>query len=90
MLMQVGLAPELTQAAYRIGDSSTNIITPLMPYFPLVVVFCQRYFRGAGIGTVASMMLPYSVTFIVLWTLFLLAYWAMGLPLGLQSAYTYP
>jgi aminobenzoyl-glutamate transport protein len=90
MLMQVGLAPELTQAAYRIGDSSTNIITPLMPYFPLVVVFCQRYFRGAGIGTVASMMLPYSVTFIVLWTLFLLAYWAVGLPLGLQGAYTYP
>ena len=90
MLMQVGLAPELTQAAYRIGDSSTNIITPLMPYFPLVVVFCQRYFRGAGIGTVASMMLPYSVTFIITWTLFLLAYWATGLPLGLQSAYTYP
>ena len=90
MLMQVGLAPELTQAAYRIGDSSTNIITPLMPYFPLVVVFCQRYFRGAGIGTVASMMLPYSVTFLVIWTLFLLVYWAVGLPLGLQGAYTYP
>jgi para-aminobenzoyl-glutamate transporter family len=90
MLMQVGLAPELTQAAYRIGDSSTNIITPLMPYFPLVVVFCQRYFRGAGIGTVASMMLPFSVTFIVSWTLFLLAYWAIGLPLGLQGAYAYP
>jgi aminobenzoyl-glutamate transport protein len=90
MLMQVGLAPELTQAAYRIGDSSTNIITPLMPYFPLVVVFCQRYFRGAGIGTVASMMLPYSVTFIVVWTVFLLVFWALGLPLGLQSAYTYP
>lgn len=90
MLMQVGLSPELTQAAYRIGDSSTNIITPLMPYFPLVVVFCQRYVRGAGIGTVASMMLPYSVSFIVIWTLFLLGYWALGLPLGLQAPYTYP
>ena len=90
MLMQVGLSPELTQAAYRIGDSSTNIITPLMPYFPLVVVFCQRYVRGAGIGTVASMMLPYSVAFLVLWTLFLLAFWALGLPLGLQAPYTYP
>ena len=90
MLMQVGLSPELTQAAYRIGDSSTNIITPLMPYFPLVVVFCQRYVRNAGIGTVASMMLPYSIAFIVLWTLFLLAYWAVGLPLGLQAPYTYP
>jgi aminobenzoyl-glutamate transport protein len=90
MLMQVGLAPELTQAAYRVGDSSTNIITPLMPYFPLVVVFCQRYVRNAGIGTLASMMLPFSISFLTLWTMFLLGYWALGLPLGLQSAYTYP
>jgi aminobenzoyl-glutamate transport protein len=90
MLMQVGLSPELTQAAYRVGDSATNIITPLMPYFPLVVVFCQRYHKGAGIGTLASMMLPYSVTLIVLWTLFLLAYWGLGIPLGLQAPYTYP
>ena len=90
MLMQVGLSPELTQAAYRVGDSSTNIITPLMPYFPLVVVFCQRYVKGAGIGTVASMMLPFSLSFLVIWTLFLLGYWALGLPLGLQAPYTYP
>jgi aminobenzoyl-glutamate transport protein len=90
MLMQVGLSPELTQAAYRVGDSSTNIITPLMPYFPLVVVFCQRYVRQAGIGTVVSMMLPYSFTFLVVWTLFLLAFWGLGIPLGLQSTYTYP
>jgi len=90
MLMQVGLAPELTQAAYRVGDSSTNIITPLMPYFPLVVVFCQRYVKHAGIGTLASMMLPYTVAFLVTWTLYLLAYWGLGIPLGLQSAYTHP
>jgi len=90
MLMQVGLAPELTQAAYRIGDSSTNIITPLMPYFPLVVVFCQRYVRSAGIGTLAAMMLPYSIAFLVVWTLYLLAYWGLGIPLGMQSAYTHP
>ena len=90
MLMQVGLAPELTQAAYRIGDSTTNIITPLMPYFPLVVVYCQRYVRNAGIGTVASMMLPYSGVFLVAWTAFLLLYWAAGFPLGLQGAYVYP
>ena len=51
MLMQLGISPDLAQAAYRIGDSSTNIITPLMPYFPLVVVFCQRYVKSAGIGT---------------------------------------
>jgi aminobenzoyl-glutamate transport protein len=90
MLMQVGLAPELTQAAYRIGDSTANIITPLMPYFPLVVVYCQRYVKGAGIGTVASMMLPYSLVFIVFWTIFLLLFWAAGIPLGLQASYTYP
>jgi aminobenzoyl-glutamate transport protein len=90
MLMQVGLAPELTQAAYRIGDSTTNIITPLMPYFPLVVVYCQRYVRHAGIGTVASMMLPFSVVFLVSWTIFLLLYWAAGFSLGLQGAYVYP
>jgi aminobenzoyl-glutamate transport protein len=90
MLMQVGLAPELTQAAYRIGDSTTNIITPLMPYFPLVVVFCQRYVRNAGIGTLASMMLPYTAVFLVTWTTFLLLFWAAGIPLGLQAPYTYP
>jgi len=89
MLMKLGASPDLTQAAYRIGDSTTNIITPLMPYFPLVVVYCQRYIRSAGIGTVTALMLPYSVTFIILWTLFLLGYWALDLPLGLQSSYDY-
>lgn len=89
MLMQLGISPDLAQAAYRIGDSSTNIITPLMPYFPLVVVFCQRYVKGTGIGTVTAMMLPYSVTFLFVWTIFLLLYWAAGIPLGLQSSYIY-
>ena len=89
MLMELGISPDLTQAAYRVGDSTTNIITPLMPYFPLVVVYCQRYVTGAGIGTLTAMMLPYSVTFILLWTVFLLGYWALGLPLGLQASYIY-
>ncbi len=90
MLMQLGLSPELTQAAYRVGDSTTNIITPLMPYFPLVVVYCQRYFKGTGIGTLVSMMIPYTLTFFTCWTVFLLVYWGLGLPLGLQATYTYP
>ena len=90
MLMQLGLSPELTQAAYRVGDSSTNIITPLMPYFPLVVVFCQRYSKATGIGTLVSMMLPYSILFLITWTLLLLAFWGLGIPLGLQAPYTYP
>ncbi len=90
MLMQLGLSPELTQAAYRVGDSTTNIITPLMPYFPLVVVFCQRYVKSTGIGTVVSIMLPYSVVLLVTWTIFLVIYWLLGIPLGLQASYVYP
>jgi len=90
MLMTLGISPDLTQAAYRVGDSSTNIITPLMPYFPLVVVYCQRYVTTTGIGTVTAMMLPYSVTFLIIWTIFLLLYTLTGLPLGIQSSYTYP
>jgi aminobenzoyl-glutamate transport protein len=90
MLMQLGISPDLTQAAYRVGDSSTNIITPLMPYFPLVVVYCQRYVKNTGIGTVVAMMLPYSAIFLVIWTIFLLFYTVVGLPLGIQSSYAYP
>ena len=90
VLMQVGLSPELTQAAYRVGDSSTNIITPLMPYFPLVVAFSQRWVKKTGIGTITSLMLPYSLSLLAGWTLFLLLYWALGIPLGLSATYTYP
>ena len=90
MLMSLGISPDLTQAAYRVGDSSTNIITPLMPYFPLVVVYCQRYVKNTGIGTLTAMMLPYSMTFLLLWTIFLLIYYAIGAPLGFASSYTYP
>ncbi len=90
MLMQIGFSPDLTQAAYRVGDSTTNIITPLMPYFPLVVVYCQRYVKNTGIGTLTSLMLPYSAAFFVVWSLFLILYWMIGLPLGIQASYTYP
>ena len=90
MLMQLGISPDLTQAAYRIGDSSTNIITPLLPYFPLVVVFCQKYVRNTGIGTVVALMLPFSVAFIVCWSLFLFGWTALELPLGPGSSYVYP
>ncbi len=89
MLMTLGISPDLTQAAYRVGDSSTNIITPLMPYFPLVVVYCQRYVKGTGIGTLAAMMLPYSLWFLASWTVFLLIYYAIGLPLGFGASYEY-
>ncbi len=90
MLMQLGISPDLTQAAYRVGDSVSNIITPLLPYFPLVVVFSQRYVKGMGIGTLISMMLPYSVIFLIVWTLFLLVYWWLGIPLSFEANYLYP
>ena len=90
MLAQLGLAPELTQAAYRIGESATNVITPLMAYFPLIVVYCQRYVKTTGIGTLAALMLPYSLAFLVAWSGLLLVYWQLGIPLGLESHYTFP
>lgn len=89
MLMQLGISPDLTQAAYRVGDSSTNIITPLLPYFPLIVVFCQRYVKSSGIGTLLALMLPYSLALLVVWTLFLLAFWGVGIPLGVGASYEY-
>lgn len=90
MLMELGVSPDLTQAAYRVGDSSTNIITPLLPYFPLIIVFCRKYVQSTGIGTLIALMLPYSLSLIVLWTLFLLGFWTLGLPLGVGASYTYP
>ena len=90
MLMQLGISPDLTQAAYRVGDSSTNIITPLLPYFPLIVVFCQRYVKSSGIGTLLALMLPFSITLLVTWSAFLLGFWALGIPLGVGASYVYP
>lgn len=82
MFMLLGFTPELTQAAYRIGDSSTNVITPMMSYFALIVAFVQRYKKDAGIGTIIAMMLPYSIGFLVCWTVFLLIWMLLGLPVG--------
>ncbi len=89
MLMAVGISPELSQAAYRVGDSVSNIISPLMVFFPLVVVYCQRYVKSTGIGTLASLMMPFSIAMLIGWSLFLLAYWALGIPLGINAPYTY-
>lgn len=90
MLMQLGYSPDLTQAAYRIGDSASNIITPLLPYFPLVVLYCQRYVKNTGIGSLVALMLPFTVTLLILWSAFLILYWTLGIPLGIQSNYIYP
>jgi aminobenzoyl-glutamate transport protein len=82
MFMLLGYSPEMTQGAYRVGDSVTNIITPLMPYFPLIVAFAKRYDPQAGIGTMLATMLPYSVAFFIAWTLLLIVWFGLGWPLG--------
>ena len=83
MLMLTGYSPEVIQAAYRIGDSVTNIITPMMSYFGLILAFATRYDRNLGIGTIVSMMLPYSIAFLLGWiVLFYLWVFGLGLPVG--------
>lgn len=90
MFMRLGLSPELTQVAYRIGDSSTNIIAPLMPFFVLTVAFFQKYDKKAGIGSVISTMLPYSLAFLIGWIILFSVWFLLGLPLGPGSPLVYP
>lgn len=91
MLMLAGYAPEIIQAAYRIGDSVTNIITPMMSYFGLIMATVIKYRKDAGIGTLVSMMLPYSIAFLIAWSiLFFLWVFVFGLPVGPGSPIYYP
>lgn len=89
MFMMVGISPELTTAAYRIGDSVVNIVTPLNSYLLIILVVLQKYKKGAGLGSLISLMLPYSVALFLLWTALLLVWMATGLPLGPGSALNY-
>lgn len=82
MLMMVQVSPELTQVAYRVGDSVTNIVTPLNPYMIIILVAMQKYAKNAGMGNLIALMMPYSVIFAVVWTLFLVAWVMLGIPLG--------
>lgn len=82
MFMAVGLSPEMTQMAYRVADSATNIISPLMTYFAMVLVFMQRYDKKSGMGTLISVMLPYSMAFLIIWSILLIIWFALNLPLG--------
>ena len=82
MLMLLGISPEMSTAAYRVGDGATNIITPLMPYFPLILIFCQRWQKEFGIGSLAATMLPFSIA-LLLSGLVMTALWVIfSLPLG--------
>ena len=82
MLMKLGIAPELTQLAYRIGDSCTNGVTPLNSFLPVILMFMQRYKKDAGIGTYVATLLPYSVAFLVAWSVFFVIWMLVGLPIG--------
>lgn len=82
MLYNLGLTPELTQIAYRIADSTSNIITPLMSYFAMVLVFMKRYDKKSGLGTLISTMLPYSISFLIGWLILLVVWYFLGLPVG--------
>ncbi len=82
MLMQVGISPELTQVAYRVGDSVTNVITPLNPYMIIIVMLVQKYLKNSGLGTVIATMLPYTIGFGIVWIALLLTWIALDLPLG--------
>jgi len=82
LFMFLGYTPELTQVVYRIGDSVTNMISPMMSFFALIIVYFQKYDEKAGIGTIVATMLPYSVIFFIGWVVLLIAWLLLGLPLG--------
>ena len=82
LFLRLDIAPQLVLAAYRVGDSPFNVVTPLMAYFAVIVVFAQRYEKSAGVGTVVSLMIPYTVVLLVAWTAFLVVWFLLGIPLG--------
>lgn len=90
MLMAVGIAPELTQVAFRVSDSAVNVVTPMFAFYPLIILYCQKYVKSAGIGTLSSMMLPYTITLMIVLTVMLYLFWWFDIPLGFQADYLYP
>ena len=82
LFLKLNVAPELVLAAYRVGDSPINVVTPLMPYFGLIVVFAQRYQKDAGVGTIVAMMLPYAAVLYGVWTALLVLWYLLAIPLG--------
>jgi aminobenzoyl-glutamate transport protein len=82
LFLKLNVGPEVVLAAYRVGDSPANVITPLMAYFGMIVIFAQKYDKNAGVGTVVAMMLPYAAILYVVWTVFLVLWYLLGIPLG--------
>jgi aminobenzoyl-glutamate transport protein len=89
MFMLLGYSPELSQAVFRIGDSVTNVISPMMSFFALIIVYYQKYDSKSGLGTLIGTMLPYSLIFFIVWTLLLIGWIAAGLPLGPEAGLYY-
>ncbi|MEQ8177536.1 MAG: AbgT family transporter [Amphiplicatus sp.] len=89
MMMLLGVSPEATTAAYRVGDSATNIITPLMVYFPLILTFCQRWQKGFGLGSLTAMMIPYSMLLLIVGLIMTVGWVALGIPLGPAAPVAY-
>ncbi len=92
MFMIMGYSPELSQVVYRIGDSVTNVISPMMSFFALIIAFVQKYDPKAGIGTIIAAMVPYSIAFLIVWVLLLVVWLSLGIPLGPDAGihYTLP
>lgn len=82
LFMRLGVAPQTVLAAYRVGDSPLNVVTPLMVYLPFMVLVAQRYQKGAGIGTITALMLPFAGIMLVVWILFFVLWFVLGIPLG--------
>ncbi len=89
MFMLLGYSPELSQAVFRIGDSVTNVISPMMSFFALIIVYYQKYDEKAGIGTLIATMLPYSIVFFIAWTMLLVVWILLGIPLGPEAGLYY-
>ncbi len=89
MFMIMGYSPELSQVVYRIGDSVTNVISPMMSFFALIIAFVQKYEPKAGIGTIIATMVPYSIAFFIIWVILLVAWLLIGLPLGPDAGIHY-
>jgi aminobenzoyl-glutamate transport protein len=85
LFMRLGIGPEVTLAAYRVGDSPLNPVTPLLAYLPLILITAQKYRKDAGVGTIIAMMLPYAVSILVVWTVLLVLWYLLGIPLGIGT-----
>lgn len=89
IFMLLGYSPELSQAVYRVGDSVTNIISPMMSFFALIIIYFQKYIKEAGFGTIMANMLPYTIAFFIGWTLLLILWIIIGLDLGPEASLYY-